>query len=146
MFQLNQIRTHNFQLKLFDTAVTVERNRGHWKWHKWVKLNEYHHHAKFDTGHISNVWENHNIKVSATWGHSAGPPADHYIDWHFSCKSKSKKSLYHMWMFRLMFDRWMLTLVTVLICTLLQPTLSQNDQSTDPLPLPRTLLHACTRE
>ena len=28
-FKLNQIRTQNFQLKLFDTAVTLKYNQGH---------------------------------------------------------------------------------------------------------------------
>ena len=34
-FKLNQIRTLNFQLKLFDTAVTLKYNRDR-KWYDWV--------------------------------------------------------------------------------------------------------------
>ena len=61
-FQLNQIGTYNFQLKLFDTAVTLKYNQGHWKWQGWVKLNEYYHHAKsFYVYHIYSFQENHNI-------------------------------------------------------------------------------------
>ena len=30
-FKLNQIRTLNFQLELFDTAVTLKYIQGHWK-------------------------------------------------------------------------------------------------------------------
>ena len=39
-FQLNYMRTSHFQLKLFDTPVTLEYGQGHWKWYKQVKLNE----------------------------------------------------------------------------------------------------------
>ena len=28
----------HFQLKLFDNAVTLKYNQGHWKWCEWVKL------------------------------------------------------------------------------------------------------------
>ena len=37
----------NFQLKQFDTVVTLKYNHGNWKWNEWVKLNEYYHHAKY---------------------------------------------------------------------------------------------------
>ena len=47
------------------------KNQGHWKWYEWVKLNMYYHHAKFDIYHIYSVLENHNIKVIATYVHSA---------------------------------------------------------------------------
>ena len=28
-------------LKLFDTALMLKYNQGHWKWYEWVKLNVY---------------------------------------------------------------------------------------------------------
>ena len=41
-FQLNQIRTYNFQLKLVEAAVTLKygHTHSHQKWHEHVKLNE----------------------------------------------------------------------------------------------------------
>ena len=39
-FQLNRIRTQDFQLKLFDSAVTLKYSQGHKKWYDQVKLNE----------------------------------------------------------------------------------------------------------
>ena len=30
----------------------------HWKWYEWAKLNEYYHHAMFDSYHIYSVWKN----------------------------------------------------------------------------------------
>ena len=51
----------NFQLKLFDTAVTLKYNQGHWQWYEWVKLNEYYHHALLDIYHIYRVQENCNL-------------------------------------------------------------------------------------
>ena len=50
-FQLNRMRTYNFQLKLFDTAVTLKYNQGHWKWYEWVKLDDYYHYEKFEIYH-----------------------------------------------------------------------------------------------
>ena len=63
MFQLNGVRKQNFQLKLFNIAVTLKYAQGHWKCYEQVKLNEQHHHAKFDIYHIYGVWANPNIKV-----------------------------------------------------------------------------------
>ncbi|WP_419585587.1 hypothetical protein, partial [Thiolapillus sp.] len=81
-FQLNRIRTLSFQLKLFDTALTLRR-----KWFEWVKLSDYYHHAKYDIYHIYSVPENHNGNVIATYGRSV-------ISWihifHVSQKSKRK--------------------------------------------------------
>ena len=57
------MRSWNFQFKLFDTAVTLKHNQGHWKWYEWIKLNEYNHHARFDVYHIYNVWENYDVKL-----------------------------------------------------------------------------------
>ena len=34
------MRTQNFQLKLFDIAVTLRYGQGHLKWYKQVMLNE----------------------------------------------------------------------------------------------------------
>ena len=76
-FQLNPISTENFELKLFDAVVTLKFNQGHRKWYEWVKLNEYYHHAKFDSYHIYSVRENFNVKDFATYGHSAGRHAWH---------------------------------------------------------------------
>ena len=45
-FQLNWIRTQSFQLKLFDTAVTLKYGQGQWKWYDQIQLNEQQHHAK----------------------------------------------------------------------------------------------------
>ena len=67
--------------------------QSHWKWYKWVKLNEYYHHAKSDSYHIYNVQENSNIKVFAMYRHTQPvnrPNTDHYIDSHFSCQLKNK--------------------------------------------------------
>ena len=79
---------------MFDTAVSVKYNQGHWKWYEWIKLNEYYHQAKFDIYHIYGVWDNQNVKVFATYGRSAvrlagQPDTDHYTDSRFSNKSKS---------------------------------------------------------
>ena len=54
-FQLNWTGARHFQLKLFDTAVTLKYGPGHWKWYEQVKLNEQYHHAKFDIHHIYGV-------------------------------------------------------------------------------------------
>ena len=62
-FKHSWIRTQNFHLKLFDTAVTLKYGQGHWKWYEQVKLNEEYHHAKFDIYYIHGVWENPNVKV-----------------------------------------------------------------------------------
>ena len=79
-FQLNRIGTYFFQLKLFNTSVTLKYNQGHWKWYGWVKLNEYHHHAKIDIYHIYSVRENRNVEEFATHGHSlVRPNTDYYI-------------------------------------------------------------------
>ena len=34
------IRTQNFQIKLFDIAVTLKYGQGHQKWYEQVKLSE----------------------------------------------------------------------------------------------------------
>ena len=39
-FELNQTRISNFQLKLFDTAVTLKYGQSHQKWYEQIKLNE----------------------------------------------------------------------------------------------------------
>ena len=39
-FQLEWIRKWTFQLKLYDTAVTLKYNKGHRKWYEQVKLNK----------------------------------------------------------------------------------------------------------
>ena len=39
-FQLDWIRTQNFQLKPFVVAVTMKYGQGHWKWYEQVKLSE----------------------------------------------------------------------------------------------------------
>ena len=46
------MKTKNFQLKWFDTAVTMKYSQGHWKWYDWIKLNEFYHHEKFDTEYL----------------------------------------------------------------------------------------------
>ena len=46
-----------FQLKLFDTAVTLKCNQDHRKWYEWVKLNENYYHAQFDIYHGYSVRE-----------------------------------------------------------------------------------------
>ena len=75
---------------MFNTAVTLKYNQGHWKWYGWVKLNEYYHHAKFDIYHIHSVQENCNVKVFATYRHLVSQPdTNHYTDLHFSCTSKT---------------------------------------------------------
>ena len=66
-FQLNQIRTHNFQLNTFNTDVMLKYNQGNWKWYEWVKLNEHYRHTKFDIYHVYCVRKNRSIKVSATY-------------------------------------------------------------------------------
>ena len=65
----------NFKLNLVDIAVTLKYNQGQWKWYKWVTLNEYYHHAKFDIYHTYSIRENHNVKAFAIYVHSAGWPA-----------------------------------------------------------------------
>ena len=55
-----------FQLKLFEIAVTLKYDQGCWKWYEQVKLNEQYHHAKFDIDHIHYVRENPNVKVFNT--------------------------------------------------------------------------------
>ena len=62
-FQLDWKRTKKFQLKLFNTALTLTYGQGNWKWYEQVKLNEQHHHAKFDIYHICGVWVNPNVKI-----------------------------------------------------------------------------------
>ena len=52
--------------------MTLKYNQGHWKWYKWIKLNEYYHHAEFEIYHIYGVEENHNIEILATYRHLAG--------------------------------------------------------------------------
>ena len=75
-FHIIRIRTYAYhlQLKPFDTAVALKYNQGHWKLYEWAKINEYYHHKKFDDNHIYSVRENRNVKVFATYGHSAGRP------------------------------------------------------------------------
>ena len=41
-------------------------------WYEQVELNKLYHQAKFDIYHIYSVQENRNVKVFATYGHSAG--------------------------------------------------------------------------
>ena len=74
-FQFNRTRTCNFQLKLFDTAVILKYNLGHWKWYEWVKLNKYYCHIKFDIYYTYSVRENCNVTVFATYGLSGGRSA-----------------------------------------------------------------------
>ena len=57
---------------MFDTAVTLKYNQGHWKWHEWVKLSEYYHQAKSDIYDIYSVGENCNVTVFATYIQLAG--------------------------------------------------------------------------
>ena len=64
-FPRNQLRTWNVHLKLFDKAVTLEYNPGHWKWYEW-NANIY---------HVHRVQENLKAKVFATYVHSASQPA-----------------------------------------------------------------------
>ena len=69
---------------MFDTAVTLKYNQGHWKWCEWVKLDEFYHHAKIDINHIYSVQKNCNIKVFATYGQLDGQPnTDHSIAYIF---------------------------------------------------------------
>ena len=73
-FPLNRLRTCKFQLKLFDTSVTLIYGQG-----------------AFDIYHIYNVRENRNVKVFATpYNHPASRPAQHKslhsLDSHFSCE------------------------------------------------------------
>ena len=42
--------------------------------------------------YIYSVQENHNAKLFAAYGQSAGPPdTDHYMDSHFSSESKKNR-------------------------------------------------------
>ena len=64
-----------FQLKLFDTAVTLKYHQGHCMWNVWVKLNEYYLNGKFDIYRVDSVQENRNAKVFATHEHLASQQA-----------------------------------------------------------------------
>ena len=75
-FHLNRIRTYKFHLKLFDTSVTLRYIQGQRKWHKWVKLNEYYHHTKYDNYHIHSVREIATLKFCNI--RTLGPPAWHW--------------------------------------------------------------------
>ena len=48
----------NFQLKQFDTTVTLKYGQSHWKRYEHVKLNKQQNRAKLDIYHVYNVWEN----------------------------------------------------------------------------------------
>ena len=69
----------DFQFKLFDTAVTLKYNPGHWKWYEWVKLNDRKTIMQSLTFIIIiySLRKNHNIKVFDTFGHLVGRTA-HY--------------------------------------------------------------------
>ena len=72
------MRRDNFQIKLFDTAVTFKYSQGHWKWYEQVKLNEWYHHATVDIYHIHSVQEYRNVNVFVTPDiYPANPPALH---------------------------------------------------------------------
>ena len=57
-FQLNQIRTYKFHLKLLNTAVILKYNQGHWKCCEWVKVYKLSYHGKFDIYHLYKVLAN----------------------------------------------------------------------------------------
>ena len=57
---------------MFDTAMTLKYNQGHWQWYEWATLIQYYYHAKFDICHINSAQENHNVKVFATYTRPAG--------------------------------------------------------------------------
>ena len=66
---------------MFDTAVTLKYNQGHWKWYERVKLNEFYHHAKFDI-YIYSVRENRaklNFLTHLDTSPAGLPNTDHYI-------------------------------------------------------------------
>ena len=66
-----------FQLKPFDTAVTLKYNQGHRKWYEWLKLNKYYQYEKFDIYHFYSPRENRIVEVPATLGHPASWMAQH---------------------------------------------------------------------
>ena len=69
--------------------MTLKYNQGHLKWYEWAKFIEYYHHAKFDHYHFYIVWENHDVKVVATYNRPAGwLNTDHYTESHFSRETK----------------------------------------------------------
>ena len=83
-----------FSVKTVWQSVTLKYNQGHWKWYEYVKLNEYYNYAKFAIYHIYGVRENRNVKVFATYGHSASRPnTDHYMDTFFmQVKNQTKQT------------------------------------------------------
>ena len=52
---------------MFDTALTLKYNQGHWKWYS-----EYYNHEKFEIYHIYSARENRNVNVFDTYWQSAG--------------------------------------------------------------------------
>lgn len=57
------IVNHNFHFQLFDIAVTLTCDQGHWKWYEKIKLYKFYHRAKFGIYPIYSVQENGKIKV-----------------------------------------------------------------------------------
>ena len=80
-FKHSWIRTQNFHLKLFDTAVTLKYGQGHWKWYEQVKLNEEYHHAKFDIYQVYGIWINPNVKVCNKPWHLTDQNYVYYLPW-----------------------------------------------------------------
>ena len=74
------MRTYNFQLKLYDTAVTLKQCRL-LKCNEQVKLTMKHHHAKFDVCYIYDVWENPNIYVVCKPRHLTNQKYIDYLPW-----------------------------------------------------------------
>ena len=79
--QLNGIRTPNFQLKLFDIAVTLKYGQGQWKLYYQVKLNELYQHAKCDICHIYGVRVNPNVIVFDKPRHLTDEKHVNYLPW-----------------------------------------------------------------
>ena len=74
---------------MFDTALSLKYNEGHWKWYS-----EYYYHEKFKIYHIYSARENRNVNVFDTYWQSAGRPnTDHYLDSHQKYSAQAKLQL-----------------------------------------------------
>ena len=85
---LNWIRTSNFQLKLFDTAVTLKCGQGRCKWYAGkaqgvVRLTACRvwHWSYYSVWKKSQCYSFCQASQPVSW-----PNTDHYLDPHFSCE------------------------------------------------------------
>ena len=76
----NVLKKYNFQYKLFDVTVALEKSQGHQKWYEQVKLSKcyMYHHAKFFMydSMTETVWK--KITMLMFWPRTDGWPHPHH--------------------------------------------------------------------